>query len=171
MIQTGKTLRTILLFLLLGIPAFAGEPWKGQTQVRPVEAVMMSGLSIYGNQTAFGVLAGGAYLIKERHFIGEIDNRIWGELLLGPSFFSTTNSTMTGLQYSGHLRWDINYNETWTAYSVLGLSGYSLPDRLGGSFTIHPRGALGAQYQTKTALILRGEVSAEFIGVGVALNF
>ena len=151
--------------------AQAAEPWKGNTVARPVEAVLMSGLSIYGSEAAFGVLTGGAYLLKDRHFIGEIDNRVWGEILMGPAFFSTTNSTMTGFQYSAHARWDVNYNEVWTAYALAGLSGYQLPDRLGGSFTVHPRVGLGVKYQTKSALLLRGEISAEFIGAGVALNF
>lgn len=151
--------------------AVAAEPWKGTTLARPVEAVLMSGLSIYGSEAAFGVLTGGAYLVKDRHFVGEIDNRVWAEVLIGPAFFSTTNSTLTGFQYSAHARWDVNYNEAWTAYALAGLSGYQLPDRLGGSFTVHPRVGLGVKYQTKSALLLRGEVSAEFIGAGVALNF
>jgi hypothetical protein len=154
-----------------GSSILAAEPWKGNTVARPVEAVLMSGLSIYGDEAAFGVLTGGAYLLKDRHFVGEIDNRVWAEVLLGPAFFSTTNSTLTGFQYSAHARWDVNYNEVWTAYALAGLSGYQLPNRLGGSFTVHPRVALGVKYQTKSALLLRGEVSAEFIGAGVALNF
>ena len=165
----GFALLTAFCFSLSS--ARAAEPWKGNTVARPVEAVLMSGLSIYGNEAAFGVLTGGAYLLKDRHFVGEIDNRVWAEVLLGPAFFSTTNSTLTGFQYSAHARWDVNYNEIWTAYAIAGLSGYQLPDRLGGSFTVHPRVALGVKYQTKSALLLRGEVSAEFIGAGVALNF
>ena len=149
----------------------AAEPWKGNTVARPVEAVLMSGLSIYGSEAAFGVLTGGAYLLKDRHFVGEIDNRVWAEVLLGPAFFSTTNSTLTGFQYSAHARWDVNYNEVWTAYALAGLSGYQLPERMGGSFTVHPRVGLGVKYQTKSSLLLRGEISAEFVGAGVALNF
>jgi hypothetical protein len=166
-------MRWMALLLCVGMvsPAQAAEPWKGNTVVRPIEATLMSGLSIYGNQAAFGVLAGGAYLLRDRYFVGEIDNRLWAEWMMGPSFFSTVNSTLTGLQYSGHIRWDVNYNEIWTAYALAGLSGYQLPDRLGGSFTLHPRVGLGVKYQTKSSLILRGEVSAEFIGVGVTLNF
>jgi hypothetical protein len=52
-----------------------------------------------------------------------------------------------------------------------GLSGFGLPKNWGGFFTMHPRFGAGVEYQTKTALLFRGEVSAEFVGLGVALNF
>ncbi len=149
----------------------AGEPWKGQTEVRPVELGLMAGAAIYGNEVNWSSLATMAYLLKNQGFLDEIDDRLWIEMELGPTFFSTANSNQTGLQYSAHLRWDFSYNETWTVYSLGGLSGFGLPKSLGSSFTIHPRFGAGVQYQTKAALLFRGEVSAEFIGLGVALNF
>jgi hypothetical protein len=168
------SLSMVFLFLASLTPgnhATAAENWKGQTTVRPVELGLMGGASIYGNQVNWGVLPSVAYLLRDRAFVQDIDDRIWGELQLGPTFFGTSNSNETGLQYSAHLRWDFSYNEVWTFYALGGLSGFSLPDRLGGSFTIHPRFGAGVQYQTKTALILRGEVSAEFIGMGASFNF
>jgi hypothetical protein len=149
----------------------AGEPWKGQTQVRPVELGLMAGAAIYGTEVNWSSLATMAYLLKDKAFVEDIDDRIWIEMELGPTFFSTRNSNETGLQYSAHLRWDFSYNEFWTVYGLGGLSGFGLPKSLGSSFTIHPRFGAGVQYQTKAALMFRGEVSAEFIGLGVALNF
>jgi len=149
----------------------AGEPWKGQTEVSPVELGLMAGAAIYGDDVNWSSLATMAYLLKDQGFLDDIDDRVWIEMELGPTFFSTDNSNQTGLQYSTHLRWDFTYNETWTLYGLGGLSGYGLPESRGSAFTIHPRFGAGVQYQTKAALMFRGEVSAEFIGLGVALNF
>jgi hypothetical protein len=173
--QTLKALRRMAFlfsaFIASSIPAPAADNWKGQTTVRPLELGLMGGAAIYGNQVNWGVLPSVAYLLRDRAFVQDIDDRVWSELQLGPTFFNTPNSNETGLQYSAHLRWDFSYNEVWTFYGLGGLSGFFLPARLGGSFTIHPRFGTGVQYQTKTALILRGEVSAEFIGMGASFNF
>jgi hypothetical protein len=162
----------ILIFNLYSPRAQAGELWKGHTEVRPFEVGLMTGLSIYGNSAHWGVLGSGAYLLKDKAFVDDLDDRIWFELQMGPSFFSTGNTTSTGLQYSTHLRWDFTYNEYWTFYALGGISGYGLPKAVSnGVFTLHPRFGAGVEYQTKAALIFRGEVSAEFMGLGVAFNF
>lgn len=158
------------LFACLG-SAQAAENWKGQTSVRPIELGIMGGAAIYGNDVNWGALPSVAYLLKDRAFVSDLDNRVWAELQMGPVFFSTRNSNETGLFYSAHLRWDFSYNEVWTFYALGGLSGYKLPDGRDGSFTVHPRFGTGVQYQTKTALMLRGEISAEFIGLGASFNF
>ena len=162
-----------LLFLLsiLSVTPFcniesanSAEPWKGVTQTSPYELGMMTGLSLYGTQTAWGFLFDGAYLVKPKGWVDDVDNRVWVEVQMGPSFFSsTTNKASTGMQYSTHLRWDFTYNELWTAYALGGLSGYVLPSSLGSGFSIHPRFGVGVEYQTK--------IIAEFMGVGIALNF
>ena len=149
----------------------AGEPWKGTTTVRPFEAGLMSGLSIYGNRGVWSILPSAAFLLKDRAFIADLDNRVWAELQAGPAFFSTGTTTQAAFQYSLHLRWDFNYNETWTVYGLGGFSGYGLPSSLGSAFTFHPRFGAGVEYQTKSPLMIRGEVSAEFIGLGAAFNF
>jgi hypothetical protein len=158
-----------LLFLLM--PARAAENWKGQTSVRPIELGILGGAAIYGNDVNWGALTSAAYLLKDRAFVADIDDRVWGEIQMGPVFFNTRNSNETGLFYSAHLRWDFSYNEIWTFYALGGLSGYKLPQGEDGSLTLHPRFGTGVQYQTKTALILRGEISAEFVGLGASFNF
>jgi len=62
-------------------------------------------------------------------------------------------------------------NEEWTFYALGGLSGYSLPSFLGGHFTIHPRFGGGAIYQLKIPMSIRMEISHEFMGAGVSVNF
>ncbi len=169
-----KTLKTTLVLATLSLftsGAFAAEFWKGHTEARPLEAGLMSGMAIYGNHSNWSVLASGAYLLKDKAFVADLDDRIWAEVQMGPSFFSTPASTETGLQYSAHLRWDFSYNELWTVYALGGFGGFGLPKSYGSSLTFHPRFGAGVEYQTKTALLFRGEISAEFVGVGVALNF
>jgi hypothetical protein len=153
------------------ISAWAGELWKGHTTVRPLEVGLLSGFAIYGDQANWGILPAVATLIKEKGFVEDLDNRVWVEGQLGPTFFSNQGVSKTGMQYSAHLRWDFTMNEVWTFYALGGFSGFFLPNIYSSGFTLHPRFGAGAIYQTKTALMLRGEVSAEFIGAGVALQF
>jgi len=147
------------------------EPWKGNTVTSPIELGVLGGMNLYGDDANWSLLGTGAYLIADQGWADDIDDRVWAELQLGPAFFSQGGDNSTGLQYSVHLRWDFTYNEYWTFYGLGGLGGFVLPSSLGSDFTIHPRFGLGVEYQTKTALMFRGEISHEFMGVGIALNF
>jgi len=169
MITVGRIL--ILFFAVSTSPSFAGEAWKGRTTVRPLEFGLMSGAAIYGSDVNWSILPSVAHLLKDRAFAEDIDNRVWIEGQFGPTFFSSHQKSQTGLQYSVHLRWDFNLNEHWMFYGLGGLSGFGLPKAYESSFTLHPRFGAGAEYQTKTALMVRGEISAEFIGLGAALQF
>jgi len=169
--RTGILFLVSLIILFVSQSSFAYEVWKGKTEVSPIEVGLMTGASIYGPSTNWGVLASGAYLFKKDGFLDEIDDRVWLEVQMGPSFFSALGSSHTGLQYNAQMRWDFTYNEYWTFYSVGGFGGFVLPDAIGGGFNIHPRFGLGAEYQTKTALMFRGEIAGDFMGVGVAVNF
>jgi hypothetical protein len=167
-------IKNLGLFILglAWVPCFAGaaENWKGTTSVKPLEIGMMSGMAIYGSDTAWSLLPAVSHLIKDRGFASDLDNRVWVEGQLGPSFFVSNGSTQTGVQYSGHLRWDFNFNERWMFYGLGGLGGFVLPRVYSSSFTIHPRFGAGAEFQTKAALKLRAEASAEFIGIGAAVQ-
>ena len=151
--------------------AFADDNWKGHTEVSPIEVGLMTGTSLYGSSANWGVLGSAAYLVKKDGFLDDIDDRLWVEVEMGPTFFNQDAQSHTGLQYNAHLRWDFTFNEYWTFYALGGFGGFVLPDALGGSFTIHPRFGGGAEYQTKTALLFRGEIAGDFIGAGVGLNF
>ncbi len=153
----------------------SGENWKGTTHVLPFEAGVMTGAALYGSHLNWTLLGTGAYLLKDKAFVPDIDDRIWAELKMGPTFFTTNGNESTGLQYQANLRWDFTLNETWTFYALGGIAGYSLPrsygDGFGGYFTLHPNTGVGAEYQTKAALMLRAEISSDFMGFGVAFNF
>jgi hypothetical protein len=160
----------VLLLALIGMnPSHGEELWKGKTEVPPYEFGLLTGMGLFGTETSWSFLGTAAYLIKPEGLVDEVDERMWAEMEIGPSFYS--GSIGTGLQYSTHLRWDFTYNEHWTAYALAGVSGFVLPSGFGSKFSFHPRFGAGIEYQTKTPLMFRGELSAEFIGLGIALNF
>ncbi len=169
-----KHLQKLVLLSFFGFASSSmvhAENWKGNTEVQPIEVSLMTGAALFGSSTNWSVLGTGAYLLKEKGFADDMDDRVWLEGDLGPAFFSTATSTETALQYSAHLRWDFTLNEYWTFYGLGGLGGFVLPKSLNNTFTIHPRFGVGAEYQTKTALLFRGEFSSDFMGAGVAFNF
>ena len=144
-----------------------GVKWKGTTEVSPYEFGLMTGLGLHGTATAWSFLASAAYQIQPKGWIDEVDERVWAEVQAGPAFFTAG----TGMQYSIHGRWDFTYDSHWTAYGLGGFSGFILPSALGSTFTFHPRFGVGLEYQTKTPLMFRAEISHEFMGAGIALNF
>lgn len=151
--------------------SYAAENWKGKTESPPFEVGGMLGMNLFGDDINWSVLGTGAYLIVPEGWVDDIDERIWAELELGPSFFSAGGLKKTGLQYSGHIRWDFTFNQEWTFYALGGLGGYYLPENFGSHLTVAPRFGMGAQYQSKLPMMFRGEFSHEFIGVGLSFNF
>ena len=147
------------------------ENWKGNTQTSPIELGAMGGIAMYANTVHWGLLGSAAYLVLPQGWIDDVDDRVWAEIELGPTFFTSGASSQTGLQYSAHLRWDFTYNQDWTFYALGGLGGFYLPTILGKSFVVNPRVALGAEFQTKLPMMFRMEVSHEFVGAGVVFNF
>jgi hypothetical protein len=159
------------LVFVLNSAFAAEEKWKGNTVVSPIEVGAMAGMNLYGSDVNWSMLGTGAYLIAPTGWADDVDDRVWAELELGPAFFSRGNLSSTGLQYSTHLRWDFTFDSDWTFYGLGGLAGYKLPNLYGGSFTIHPRFGVGAQFQTKAAVMFRAELSHEFIGAGLSFQF
>lgn len=160
----------LLLTLAFSQSSFA-ENWKGHTDTSPIELGTMGGMSLYGSKASWSWLGTAAVLIQPDGWIEDIDERVWAEIQLGPTFFSLNGLNQAGMQYSAHLRWDFTYDQDWTFYALGGLGGYYLPSMLGGTMTVHPRFAGGAEFQTKLAMVFRMELSHEFIGAGVAFNF
>ena len=162
----------ILLFAFSFISSSFAENWKGNTVSSPIEIGTMAGMSLYGSKASWSWLGTGAYLIEPKGWIDDIDDRLWVELELGPTFFSQSGSNQTGMQYAAHLRWDFTMDENWTFYALGGIGGYHLPTAInGGGMTVNPRFGVGAEYQTKLPLMFRMELSHEFLGAGVAFNF
>lgn len=170
-------LLTLLGFVLASF-CFSGaanadfsEKWKGRTEVPPLEFGMLGGAAFLGKDVNWSVLMTGAYQIQSEGWADDLDDRVWVEVEAGPSFMSTPVGNQSGFQYSVHLRWDFTYDERWNFYALGGLGGFGLPRGLGSSFILRPRLGAGVQFQTKAALIFRGEVSSEFLGAGFGFNF
>jgi hypothetical protein len=168
-----KHILSLVLFLGLAFQttAFANEDWKGHTETSQIEIGALTGVGIEGTDTSWSVLGTAAYLLVPHGWASDIDNRVWVEGELGPSFFNDGGSSHSALQYAAQLRWDFTLNEEWTFYGLGGLGGFVLPDYLGRSFAIHPRFGAGAEYQTKTAIMFRAEVASDLLALGIAFNF
>ncbi len=170
-----KSHRFFLIFTLMVMSmaltqVAQAENWKGQTRFGLIDISVLTGTSLYGTDLNWSLLGAAAYQIEENGFLDDIDDRLWLETQLGPTFFSSGNQSQTGMQHSFHLRWDFSLNETWTFYGLGGLGGYILPSYLGSDFTIHPRFGVGAFFQTKAQVRFRGEFSHEFIALGVSFD-
>jgi hypothetical protein len=168
---TLKLLPLIFTLTFFLSNAQAAEPWKGNTKSPPFEFGMLTGMSLYGTDTNWTVLGTGAYLIVPEGWADDIDDRVWIEGELGPTFFSKNSMSQTGMQWSAHVRWDFSYSEEWVFYGLGGLGGFVLPSSYGGSLTLHPRFGVGVEFQTKAVVMLRAELSHELIALGVAVNF
>lgn len=164
----------VLFIFILPLAFSAGvanaEDWKGNTTYSNIEVGALVGGSTFGTDFGFSTLGSVAYQIAPEGWIEDIDERVWTELQMGIAFFNQ-GSTQTALQYSAHLRWDFTKDDSWTIYALGGLAGYFLPAIYGNSFTMRPRVGLGALFQTKLPVSFRGEVSAEFIGLGAVFHF
>ncbi len=159
----------LLVFAALSQPVSA-EEWKNKTSSPPFEFGVITGASLFGSSVGWGILGTAAYLIVPDGWIEDIDERVWVEGFFGPAIFSE-GRTETALQFSTHLRWDFTKNTEWTFYAVGGAGGFFLPSIYGNAFTIHPRFGVGTEFQTKSPVVLRAEVTSDFIGVGAGLNF
>jgi hypothetical protein len=161
----------LTLSLIFSSTTFASEDWKGHTETSPIEIGALTGFGIEGSDTSWSVLGTAAYLLVPQGWATDIDNRVWVEGELGPSFFDNGGAAHSALQYAADLRWDFTLNEEWTFYGLGGLGGFVLPDYLGRGFTVHPRFGVGAEYQTKTSIMFRGEVASDLLALGIAFNF
>ena len=101
-----KTLLVLIVSFFSLNTLHAAEPWKGTTKSSPIEVGTLMGLSLYGTDTNWSVLGTGAYLLVPEGWIPDVDERVWVEGEFGPTFFSRSASTQTGMQWSTHLRWD-----------------------------------------------------------------
>ncbi len=146
------------------------EDWKGKTQTTPLEVGTMAGGSLYGTSANWTWLGTAAFLVLPHGFVEDLDDRVWAEVELGPTFFSEGSGSQTGLQYSAHVRWDFTRDESWTFYGLGGIGGFYPPKTLGG-LTVAPRFGVGAEFQTKISMLFRVELSHEFFGAGVVFNF
>ncbi len=73
----------------------------------------------------------------------------------------------TGLQWSGHLRWDFNKDEDWTFYGLGGIGGAVRSP----TTEFYPRFGIGTIWYLWETIALRAELSHEFMGAGINVAF
>ncbi len=134
--------------------------WKGVSDPSNFKLGAMGGLGILDGTVGLTLLPYVSTKIINRGFVGgEINDQVYAELQLGPTFYYG----FTNVFYSLHLRWDFQKDEDWALYALGGLAG----DIYRNQFIVFPRVGVGAMLSLTDLIALRAEVSHEFIGVGV----
>ena len=127
----------------------------------------LTGLGIIDSYGGIAILGTASLTIIDRGFIADISNSVATEIEAGPMITSGT----AAFWYSLHIRWDFQKDDNWTLYALGGLGGAGTPSAMGGHFEIWPRFGAGAMYKLTSSLLLRGEVSHEFTGIGISVPF
>jgi hypothetical protein len=125
----------------------------------------MSGLGVIDSYGGVAILGTASLTVLDRGFIPDISNSVATEIEAGPMITSGHGA----FWYSLHMRWDFQKDSDWTFYALAGLAGNGTPSSLGGHFEIWPRIGAGAMYKITSGILLRGEVSHEFTGIGLSI--
>jgi len=125
----------------------------------------MSGLGVIDSYGGVAILGTASLTVLDHGFIPDISNSVATEIEAGPMITSGHGA----FWYSLHMRWDFQKDNDWTFYALAGLAGNGTPSSLGGHFEIWPRFGAGAMYKITSGILLRGEVSHEFTGIGISI--
>jgi hypothetical protein len=125
----------------------------------------MSGLGVIDSYGGVAILGTASLTVLDRGFVPDISNSVAAEIEAGPMITSGHGA----FWYSLHMRWDFQKDSDWTFYALAGLAGNGTPSSLGGHFEIWPRIGAGAMYKITSGILLRGEVSHEFTGIGISI--
>jgi hypothetical protein len=137
--------------------------FKGNSEPSEFSIGAMPGAGILDNHVGFAILGTASKKIVHRGFVPDINDSVSIEVEMGPLFVSGS----AAFQYSGHLRWDFEKDTWWTLYALGGLGGDITGASLGDRFELYPRFAMGAMWKIGQNFALRGELSHEFIGIGI----
>lgn len=151
----------VVFGLLSSVASPAAEDWKGEPYQTNLAVAGMAGAGIIGGNVGLGVTAAIAIKIAHEGFIPDINDQVWLEFQGGPLFITG----LTAATYGLFLRWDFHKDDDFTLYSLGGFGGSINPTR------VYPRVAVGTIYRISGDLALRAELSHEFIGVGLAIDF
>lgn len=158
----------VTCFLLAGLAsqrALAAENWKGTPEPSAWALGAMGGLALIDSSTAFTVVGTASIKVIPHGFVNDLADSVSVEAQLGPAFFSQA----TSWHYSGHLRWDFEFNSDWDFYALGGLAGNvtSYGGLVGTRNEFFPRFGAGAIWKGLQQVQLRFELSHEFFGAGV----
>ena len=165
MIMTRLIAALALACSLLAIsePARAAEDFKGKEDPSEFDLGAMGGMGILDNHVGFELLGTASKKIVHHGFVNDINNSVSIEVELGPLFVSGG----TAFAYSAHLRWDFVKDTEWTFYALGGLGGDITGASLGDRVELYPRFGVGAMWKIGQNFNFRGEISHEFVGLGV----
>jgi hypothetical protein len=178
-----RTLLFLCLCLVCAFPCvvkaesaaqFTAEPatepaadWKGKADSSEFSFGGMMGAGLIDaavGVTGFTVVGTASKKILSGGFVPDINNPVSIEILVGPTFLPK----ITGVIYSAHLRWDFVKDSLWTFYALGGWSGITVdPLSRTKTFITLPRFGVGVFLKIFSQLSFRGELSHDFIGVGV----
>jgi hypothetical protein len=142
-----------------------GADWKGPDERAEFHFGGLAGMGTIDSQAGVVVLGTASKKIIHHGFVPDIANSVSVEIQAGALFVYST----TVFAYSAHLRWDFQKDERWTLYAIGGLAGDVTGAGLGSRFILLPRLGLGAFLKLNELVYLRGELSREVIGLGVAV--
>ncbi|MEZ4751290.1 MAG: hypothetical protein R3B54_11930 [Bdellovibrionota bacterium] len=158
---SGFLLVATFALSLMAQPLRAEEEWKGKPLPTNMSFAAMAGAGVIGGTVGFGLTGAIAFKIAHEGFIPDINDQVFLEFQGGPLFLSPSAAATYGL----FLRWDFHKNEDFSLYSLGGFGGTINPTR------VYPRVALGLIYRLSGDFALRAELSHEFIGAGLAIDF
>jgi hypothetical protein len=159
----GALVCSVLFASSIARADIATADFKGKDDTSEFGVGALAGMGILDNHAGFALLPTLAKKIVNRGFVPDITNNVWIEVEAGPLFVSGG----TAFTYSAHLRWNFDKDAQWTLYALGGLGGDVTGASLGDRFELYPRFALGAILRVAPNISLRGEISHEFIGLGI----
>jgi hypothetical protein len=140
------------------------EDFKGTTPDRPTVLGALTGLGVIDATAGFVLLGTVSQEIVHHGFVPDINDQVYLEAAAGPFFSSPGNAFV----WSTHLRWDFHKDSQLTPYAIGGFAGNVTGAALGNRWEFFPRFGIGAFLRASNNILLRGEVSHEFITVGLA---
>ncbi|MCB0403423.1 MAG: hypothetical protein KDD51_01460 [Bdellovibrionales bacterium] len=152
---------TFFAFCMFSHYSPAAEEWKGDPLQTNLSFAAMAGAGVIGGTVGFGLTGAIAVKIAHEGFIPDINDQVFLEFQGGPLFLAPSAAAVYGL----FMRWDFHKNDDFSLYSLGGVGGTVNPTR------VYPRVALGMIYRLSGDLALRAELSHEFIGAGIAIDF
>jgi opacity protein-like surface antigen len=173
----GPTVKKILFLIISSLllssslyaaPApSANEQWHGKLSDHDFDVGALGGVGAFRGTGGFGLLGTAAKEVIPRGFVPDIDDAVFFEVEAGPYFIQGG----TDFHFSAHLRWDFAMDQEWTFYALGGVAGDITGNSLSNAADIYLHFGAGAQWKVSSIVWLRGEVSREFLGVGVLFPF
>ena len=140
------------------------EDFKGKSSEKEITLGVTQGMGLMDASVGYGVLFNAGKKLVHRGWVGDLNDQIFIEVEMGPLFIAST----TIFAYSAHLRWDFQKDQDWTLFAFGGLGGDITGASMGNRWELFPRFGVGAFYALNSQLSLRGELSHEFVTLGVS---